>query len=167
MKLKKSNIKILVLGGSKGIGKSIVNETKKNFNNVIFFSSKDIDTSNLESIRKFNKKYKSADVIILNSGGPPNIPFKKIDANTWYKFFNQLFLGFCLILKNIKIKKNGYIFYISSSVIKEPSESLIISSSLRLAFSSLLKSLSKQYSKKNISVINLAPGPFKTGRVNL
>ena len=79
MKLKKSNIKILVLGGSKGIGKSIVNETKKNFNNVIFFSSKDIDTSNLESIRKFNKKYKSADVIILNSGGPPNIPFKKID----------------------------------------------------------------------------------------
>ena len=165
MKLKKSNIKILVLGGSKGIGKSIVNETKKNFNNVIFFSSKDIDTSNLESIRKFNKKYKSADVIILNSGGPPNIPFKKIDANTWYKFFNQLFLWFCLILKNIKIKKNGYIFYISSSVIKEPSESLIISSSLRLAFSSLLKSLSKQYSKKNISVINLAPGPFKTGRV--
>ncbi len=165
MKLKKSNIKILVLGGSKGIGKSIVRETKKNFKNVIFFSSKDIDTSNLNSVKEFNKKYKSADVIILNCGGPPNIPFNKIDENTWYKFFNQLFLGFCMILKNIKIKKNGYIFYISSSIIKEPSDSLIISSSLRLAFSSLLKSLSKKYSKKNISVINLAPGPFKTGRV--
>ena len=70
-----------------------------------------------------------------------------------------------MILKNIKIKKNGYIFYISSSIIKEPGESLIISSSLRIAFTSLLKSLSKEYSKRNISVINLAPGPFKTDRV--
>ena len=118
MKLKKSNIKILVLGGSRGIGKSIVDETKKNFKDVTFFSSKDVDTSNLDSIKKFNKKYKSADVIILNSGGPPNIPFAKIDEETWYKFFNQLFLGFCMILRNITIKKNGYIFYISSSVIK-------------------------------------------------
>lgn len=165
MKLKQSNIKILVLGGSRGIGKSIVDETKKNFKDVTFFSSKDVDTSNLDSIKKFNKKYKSADVIILNSGGPPNIPFAKIDEETWYKFFNQLFLGFCMILRNITIKKNGYIFYISSSVIKEPSDSLIISSSLRLAFTSLLKSLSKQYSKKNVSIINIAPGPFKTDRV--
>ena len=58
MKLKQSNIKILVLGGSRGIGKSIVDETKKNFKDVTFFSSKDVDTSNLESIKKFNKKYK-------------------------------------------------------------------------------------------------------------
>jgi NAD(P)-dependent dehydrogenase (short-subunit alcohol dehydrogenase family) len=41
----------------------------------------------------------------------------------------------------------------------------LISSSLRIAFNSLLKSLSKEYSKKNISVISIAPGPFKTGRV--
>ena len=165
MKSKKSNTKILVLGGSRGIGRSIVNETKKNFSNVIFFSSKDVDTSDLKSVRKFVKKYKTADVLILNSGGPPNVPFNQINEETWYKYFNQLFLGFCMILKNINIRKNGYVFYISSSIIKEPGESLIISSSLRLAFTSLLKSLSKQYSKKNISVINLAPGPFKTDRV--
>ena len=41
----------------------------------------------------------------------------------------------------------------------------MISSSLRVAFSSILKSLSKSYSSKNISVINIAPGPFKTRRV--
>ena len=34
-----------------------------------------------------------------------------------------------------------------------------------VAFSSLLKSLSKNYSGKNISTINIAPGPFKTNRV--
>ncbi|MDB9718815.1 SDR family oxidoreductase [Candidatus Pelagibacter sp.] len=167
MKSKKLNtkIKILVLGGSRGIGKSITQEVKKNFKKVHPFSSKDIDTSNLVSVKNFIKKNKSADVIILNSGGPPNLPFKKIDEKIWYTYFNQLFLGFALILKDLKINNNGYIFYISSSIIKEPPSSLLISSSLRLAFTSLLKSLSKEYSKKNISIINIAPGPFKTGRV--
>tara|TARA_X000000950_G_scaffold288608_1_gene406254 strand:+ start:851 stop:1522 length:672 start_codon:yes stop_codon:yes gene_type:complete len=167
MKSKKLNTKnkILVLGGSKGIGKSISDLVKKNYKQVKSFSSKDVDTSDLSSVKKFVKNNKSTDVIVLNSGGPPNLKFEKINEKIWYKYFNQLFLGFTLILKNIKINNNGYIFYISSSVIREPGSSLLISSSLRIAFNSLLKSLSKEYSKKNISVISIAPGPFKTGRV--
>lgn len=167
MKSKKLNTKtkILVLGGSKGIGKSISDLVKKNYKQVKSFSSKDVDTSDLTSVKKFVKNNKSTDVIVLNSGGPPNLKFEKINEKIWYKYFNQLFLGFTLILKNIKINNNGYIFYISSSVIREPGSSLLISSSLRIAFNSLLKSLSKEYSKKNISVISIAPGPFKTGRV--
>jgi 3-oxoacyl-[acyl-carrier protein] reductase len=76
-----------------------------------------------------------------------------------------LFLSFFVILQNIKVNNNGYIFYISSSIIKEPGDGLIISSTLRSAMSSLLKSLSIKNSKKNISIINIAPGPFKTRRV--
>ena len=164
MQKKLKDRKVIVLGGSKGIGKEIAKQLKTSFRNVHALSSKDIDTSDLDSVRKFNKRFKSTDVIVLNSGGPPNINFKKITEETWIKYFNQLFLGYCMILKNIKINNNGYIFYISSTIIKEPSENLIISSSLRVGFSSLLKSLSINYSKKNISVINIAPGPFKTNR---
>lgn len=164
MSKKLKNRKAIILGGSKGIGKEIARHLKKSCNKIYALSSKDIDTSNLESVKKFNKKFKSADIIVLNSGGPPNIEFKKISTEDWIKYFNQLFLSYCLILQNLKINKNGYIFYISSSIIKEPSENLIISSSLRIAFSSLLKSLSFTYSKKNISVINIAPGPFNTNR---
>jgi len=155
----------IVLGGSKGIGKEIAKYLKFSCKKVSALSSKDIDTSDLNSVVNFNKKFKMTDILVLNSGGPPNISFEKINEEDWYKYFNQLFLGYCMILKNIKINNNGYIFYISSSVIKEPSESLMISSSIRVAFSSILKSLSKSYSKKNISVINIAPGPFKTSRV--
>ena len=50
-------------------------------------------------------------------------------------------------------------------MIKEPDQNLIISSSLRIALSSVLKSLSIGYSKKKISIIKIAPGPFKTDRV--
>ena len=157
--------KALVLGGSKGIGKSIAKELKKSCKNVIPFSSKNIDTSNIQSVNEFINKYKSTDILILNTGGPKPLAFNELNEEIWNKYFNQLFLSFCLILKGIKINNNGYIFYISSAITKEPKESLIPSSSLRIAFSSVLKSLSKNYSKRGVSVINLAPGPFKTQRI--
>ena len=156
--------KAIVLGGSKGLGKAIAEKLKLTCAQVHALSSKDVDTSDLSSVKNFTKKHKAADIIILNSGGPPNIEFNKITEEIWKKYFNQMFLGYCLILQNIRINKKGYIFYISSSIIKEPSEGLVISSSLRVAFSSLLKSLSITYSKDKISVINIAPGPFKTDR---
>ena len=70
-----------------------------------------------------------------------------------------------MILQKIKINKGGYIFYISSAIIKEPGRDLILSSSLRLAFSSVLKSLTDRFSKEDVTIINIAPGPFKTQRV--
>lgn len=155
----------IILGGSKGLGKSISDELKKSCHNVIPLSSKDIDTSNIESVNKFIRKYKSTDILILNTGGPKPMKFKELSEEIWKKYFNQLFLSYFLILKNLKIKKNGYIFYISSSIIKEPGNSLIISSSLRSAMSSLLKSYSLNNLKRGITVINIAPGPFKTKRV--
>ena len=53
---------------------------------------------------------------------------------------------------------------ISSNVIKEPNSKLIISSAYRAAFSEVFKVLSKEYAKKNISCINIAPGPINTDR---
>ncbi len=157
--------KAIVIGGSKGIGKSIVVNLKKNNFKTISCSRKEIDTSDLTSVVNFTKKNKSSDVLVLNSGGPPPLDFNKINKSDWEKYFNQLFLGFFLLLKHIKINKNGYVFYISSSIIKEPGTGLVISSSLRSAMSSLLKSYSILQAKNNVSVINIAPGPFKTGRV--
>ena len=75
-----------------------------------------------------------------------------------------MFLGFVTILQNIKINDGGYIFLISSSVIKEPSTKLIISSAYRAAFAEVFKVLSKEYAEKNISCLNIAPGPINTDR---
>ena len=157
--------KAIVLGGSKGIGQQITKQIKSLGIKTYSCSRKDIDTSNLTSVKKFIKKHKNTDILILNSGGPPAISFEKISVNQWKNYFNQMFLSYFLILKYIKVNKNGYVFYISSSIIKEPGHELVISSSLRSATSSLLKSYSIKNSKKNISTINIAPGPFKTQRV--
>ncbi len=156
--------KAIILGGSKGIGKTISLKLKKNCREVISCSRKLIDTSDLNSVKNFLKKHKSTDILVLNTGGPPNIEINKIDEKTWYKYFNQLFLSYFLILKKIRINKNGYIFYISSTIIKEPNLNLILSSTLRTAFSSFFKSYSKHVLTKKISCINIAPGPTKTSR---
>ena len=69
-----------------------------------------------------------------------------------------------MILQKIKINDGGYVFVITSSVIKEPNPKLVISSAYRSAFASVFKILSKSYAEKNISCINIAPGPINTDR---
>ena len=156
--------KAIVLGGSRGIGKAISNALKSIEIDVFAASKKDIDTSDLNSVKKFLEKNMQTDILVLNTGGPVPKPFINITEEDWNLYHNQLFLGFVTILQNIKINNDGYIFLISSSVIKEPSAKLIISSAYRAAFTEIFKVLSKEYAEKNISCVNIAPGPINTDR---
>ena len=156
--------KAIVLGGSRGIGKAISDSLKIIDIDVFATSQKDIDTSNLNSVKEFLKINNETDILILNTGGPKPKPFSTVTKEDWNKYHNQLFLGFCTILQNIKVNDGGYIFLISSNVIKEPNPKLIISSAYRAAFSEVFKVLSKEYAQNNISCINIAPGPINTDR---
>ena len=156
--------KAIVLGGSRGIGKAISESLKSLEIDVVATSKQDVDTSNLESVHEFSRKNDTADILVLNTGGPPMMEFAKISEDDWNRYHNQLFLGFCTILQKISINDDGYIFVISSNVIKEPNSKLIISSAYRSAFSSVFKILSKEYAQREISCINIAPGPINTDR---
>ena len=154
----------IVLGGSRGIGRAISESLKTVDVSVLAASKNDIDTSNLESVKEFLKKHNQTDILILNTGGPKPKEFSTITEDDWKLYHNQLFLSFCMILQGIKISQGGYIFLITSNVIKEPNAKLIISSAYRAAFSEVFKILSKDYAKKNITCINIAPGPINTDR---
>ena len=156
--------KAIVLGASRGIGKSISDSLKKLDLDVFSLSSNDIDTSNLDSVNKFANENNSTDILVLNTGGPPIIEFEKITKEDWEKYHNQLFVGFCTLLQKIKINDGGYVFAITSNVIKEPNTKLIISSAYRAAFSSVFKILSKEFAERDVSLINIAPGPINTDR---
>jgi 3-oxoacyl-[acyl-carrier protein] reductase len=156
--------KAIVLGGSRGIGKAISNSLKKLDLEVLSASSTDIDTSDLESVNEFAEKNSTTDVLVLNTGGPPIIEFEKITNEDWNKYHNQLFVGFCTLLQKIKVNDGGYIFAITSNVVKEPNTKLIISSAYRAAFSSVFKILSKEFASREITMINIAPGPINTDR---
>jgi 3-oxoacyl-[acyl-carrier protein] reductase len=156
--------KAIVLGGSRGIGKAISDSLKTIEIDVFAASKKDIDTSDLNSVKKFLEKNTQTDILVLNTGGPEPKQFSTVTEDDWNRYHNQLFLGFVTVLQNIKINDGGYIFLISSSVIKEPNAKLIISSAYRAAFAEVFKVLSKEYAKKNISCVNIAPGPINTDR---
>ena len=156
--------KAIVLGASRGIGKSISDSLKKLDLDVFSLSSNDVDTSNLDSVNKFANENNSTDILVLNTGGPPIIEFEKITKEDWEKYHNQLFVGFCTLLQKIKINDGGYVFAITSNVIKEPNSKLIISSAYRAAFSSVFKILSKEFAERDVSLINIAPGPINTDR---
>lgn len=157
--------KALIIGSSKGIGKSILEGIKVMEYEIINPNSKELDTSKINSILKYIKKLKKIDVLILNTGGPPAKNFFLITDKEWNKYYNQLFLGFVKILQLIKINDGGYIFAITSHTIKKPEDNLVLSNSFRVAFSSVFKTYSKLVSKKKISCINIAPGPIKTRRL--
>ena len=58
--------KAIILGGSRGIGKAISDSLKKLDLDVLSASSKDIDTSDLESVNKFAEKNNAVDILVLN-----------------------------------------------------------------------------------------------------
>ncbi len=154
----------IIIGGSRGIGKAISDGLKSIGYDVVSTSKKELDTSDLSSVKNFIEKNKTTDILVLNTGGPPAKEFDTVTEDEWQKYHNQLFLGFCILLQNITINDGGYVFLMSSSVIKEPNPRLVISSAYRSAFSSVLKILSKKFAERNISCINIAPGPINTDR---
>ncbi len=158
-------MKAIVLAGTRGIGKCVANALTEICDEVVAPGRAILDTSDLANVKDFAKGNPLADVLVLNTGGPPAMPFNKITEEDWVKYFNQLFLSFMLLLKDIKINDNGYVFLISSFNIKEPADNLILSNSYRIASWSVLKSLSKRDLKRNVTYLNIAPGPTQTDRL--
>lgn len=158
-------MKAIVLAGSKGIGKGITDQLNLICDEVVSTSSSDLDTSNINQVKNFISAQKETDILILNTGGPPAKDFFKITQDEWLKYYNQLFYSFVYILQNLKINDNGYIFLISSHQIKEPKDTMSLSVSYRIAFSSILKLLSKHYANRQVSCLNIAPGPIATDRL--
>ena len=157
-------MKSIVLASSKGIGKGIADELEK-FGDVVRTSTKELDTSDMNQVYDFVDKNETTDILVLNTGGPPAKDFWSISEKEWVKYFNQMFLSFVYILRNLKVNDNGYIFLMSSHLISEPNPNMSLSVTYRIALSSLLKMLSTEFATRGVSCINIAPGPIGTERL--
>lgn len=128
-------------------------------------SRADIDTSDLKSVGAFAKAHPEMDVLVLNTGGPPAAEFADVAVEDWQKYHNQLFLGMCVLLQRVRVRDGGYLFLVSSSVVREPAARLVVSGAYRSAMSSVLKVLSREWARRGVTVVNIAPGPVNTARL--
>lgn len=185
MDLGLKNKLVLVAGGSSGIGLSVAqtfsneeakpvvisrNEEKLKKTGFSYIKcdlskKEDIDKMN----RSFEEKYGIPDIIFLNAGGPKPGFFEESLEEDWYYGFEQNFMSTIRILKyflpKMKGKNWGRIVFLTSLSVKTPIENLYISNSLRLGITGLLKTLSLEYGKYNITFNAVGPGWTKTQRV--
>lgn len=164
--MEKSNKKTaLVLGSSRGVGAAIAKELRDVGLSAPEISSKVVDTSSPESVEAFIKAHPSADVLVLNTGGPPKKDFAEITQEDWQRYNQQLLVSFATLLQKIEVKDGGYIFLINSHLISEPKENMILSQTYRIAAWSMLKALSKKFAERQVSCLNIAMGPILTDRL--
>ena len=72
------NKKAIITAGSRGIGAAIASSLKEIGIDSIATSKKDLDTSDLTSVKNFLSNNLETDILVLNTGGPPAIDFYNI-----------------------------------------------------------------------------------------
>jgi|SRR5690242_11398622 3-oxoacyl-[acyl-carrier protein] reductase len=133
-----------------------------------------IDVTNFESIQRFVKRvaehFGRIDVCLANSGGPPAKNFLSTELDEWRKNVDLIFLSVVNLAKAVipymQKAGGGRFIAITSTSVKGSIPDLVMSNAIRPAVVGLLKSLSAEFGKYNITCNNVAPGYTATERLN-
>ena len=114
-------------------------------------------------------RFGGIDGLVVNAGGPPPGVFDDFDDTQWQDAFELTLLSAIrmirAVLPSMRERGGGSILTITSSSIKEPIESLLLSNVMRSGVTSLAKSLSQHLAIEQIRVNNLVPGVIHTDRI--
>ncbi|MBM3450292.1 MAG: SDR family oxidoreductase [Armatimonadetes bacterium] len=106
--------------------------------------------------------------VVTNSGGPPSRPFVELSAGDWEDASRLLVHGAGALLRNALPylqASRGSVVAITSFTIKQPLNGLILSNSLRLAVTGMIKTLANEWGPHGIRLNTVCPGPFATERL--
>jgi 3-oxoacyl-[acyl-carrier protein] reductase len=124
------------------------------------------DPSAIDALREVLQQ---ADILVLNTGGPPPGAAAEVADATWIKQFEAMFLSVVrltrLALPGMRKRGFGRILAIVSSGVLQPIPNLAISNALRMAVVGWAKTLAGEVARDGVTVNCLAPGRIATDRV--
>lgn len=108
------------------------------------------------------------DIALLNGEGPSPAPFSHLEADALGAAFQQAVVGPVGFLQRVVPgmveRKFGRIVAVSSAMVKTPNPFMGLSHGTRLGLAGILKGLSKEVVAHNVTVNQLLPERFDTGR---
>ena len=171
LELAREGCKIIICGRNK----TTLEETKQEIEKVskyevmAFTGDLSIPTEREQIINSALLNYKTIDILITNTGGPPTGNLEALKEADWEHAYNNL-LGSVVglvraFLPGMKHQKWGRIISITSMAVKQPINNLMLSNSVRASVVGLMKTLSNEVAIDNITVNNVMPGYTETERL--
>ncbi len=115
------------------------------------------------------ERFGRCDVLFVNAGGPKPGGFFDLTDDDWFSSFKlNLMSGVRLArLFAPKMKENGWgrIIFLTSISVRNPIKRLLLSNSIRMAVTGMMKTLADELAPFGITVNAVAPGYTMTARV--
>jgi 3-oxoacyl-[acyl-carrier protein] reductase len=127
------------------------------------------DLSKADAIQGLAPYLAEADILVINTGGPPPGAAADITDAVWTAQFEAMFLSAMrlarLALPGMRKRAFGRIMVITSSGVIQPIPNLAVSNALRSALVGWAKTLANEVAADGVTVNCLAPGRIATDRV--
>ena len=109
------------------------------------------------------------DILVNNFGGPPAGGLDVVTDDQWRDALEVGMLSVIQLTRRVipsmRERKWGRIITVSSTTVLEPSERLLISSTVRSGTAAFMKAIAPGLAKDNVLVHTVCPGPTRTDRM--
>jgi 3-oxoacyl-[acyl-carrier protein] reductase len=108
------------------------------------------------------------DILVNNNAGPPPGPFVSFDDEAWRSALESNLIAALLltgaVIEGMRRRRFGRIVNITSAMVTTPRPGMALSSAARAGLTAALKGLSLEVARDNVTINNLLPERFDTGR---
>jgi 3-oxoacyl-[acyl-carrier protein] reductase len=132
------------------------------------------DVTKPEDVERFVRtaadRFGRIDILVNNAGGPPVGSFVELTDEQWWQAIGLNLMSAVrltrAVIPHMRKQGGGRILNITSYVVKQPLQDLVLSNAVRLAVVGLAKTLAMELGPDNILVNTVCPGPIGTERLD-
>jgi 3-oxoacyl-[acyl-carrier protein] reductase len=131
------------------------------------------DVSDAASIADWSEavlqRFGGIDGLVVNAGGPPPGGFDTLDDAAWEQAFQLTLMSAVRLIRAalpaLRRRGGGSILAMTSSVVTEPDNVLLLSAVMRAGVTNLVKGFAATLARENIRINCLVPGVIFTDRI--